>query len=164
MISSKPQISIASQQCMSTQSLSHVWLFATLWSVVHQGSPVHRILQARILEWVAISFSRASSWARDWICISCIGRLICYHWVTWEAQQCVGTILGVGHTTAQKETPEFFERTGINIIDNKHKNKVCMMSDVRGKTGYRWGWEQVVILNRVVSLNLIEKVLFWVKA
>ena len=59
-----------------------------------------------------------------------------------------------------KETPEFFERTGINIIDNKHKNKVCMMSDVRGKTGYRWGWEQVVILNRVVSLNLIEKVLF----
>ena len=29
------------------------------------GSSVHGILQARILEWVAISFSRAPSWPRD---------------------------------------------------------------------------------------------------
>ena len=29
------------------------------------GSSVHGILQARILEWVAISFSRGSSWPRD---------------------------------------------------------------------------------------------------
>ena len=29
------------------------------------GSSVHEILQARILEWVAISFSRGSSWPRD---------------------------------------------------------------------------------------------------
>ena len=31
---------------------------------------VHGILQARILEWVAISFSRASSWPRDQIQVS----------------------------------------------------------------------------------------------
>ena len=30
------------------------------------GSSVHGIFQARILEWVAISFSRGSSWPRDW--------------------------------------------------------------------------------------------------
>ena len=30
------------------------------------GSSIHGILQARILEWVAISFSRISSWPRDW--------------------------------------------------------------------------------------------------
>ena len=30
------------------------------------GSSVHSILQARILEWVAITFSRGSSQARDW--------------------------------------------------------------------------------------------------
>ena len=30
------------------------------------GSSVHEILQARILEWVAISFSRGCSWPRDW--------------------------------------------------------------------------------------------------
>ena len=29
------------------------------------GSSVHGILQARILEWVAISFSKGSSWPRD---------------------------------------------------------------------------------------------------
>ena len=36
------------------------------------GSSVHGILQARTLEWVAISFSRGSSRPRDWICISYI--------------------------------------------------------------------------------------------
>ena len=30
------------------------------------GSSIHGILQARTLEWVAISFSRGSSWPRDW--------------------------------------------------------------------------------------------------
>ena len=37
------------------------------------GSSVHGILQARILEWVAISFSRGSSQPRDRTCGSCIG-------------------------------------------------------------------------------------------
>ena len=36
------------------------------------GSSVHGILQARILEWVAISFSRGSSQPRDWTWVSCI--------------------------------------------------------------------------------------------
>ena len=36
------------------------------------GSSVHGIFQARILEWVAISFSRGSSWSRDWTWVSCI--------------------------------------------------------------------------------------------
>ena len=37
-----------------------------------QGASIHGIFQARILEWVAISFSRGSSWLRDWTCVSCI--------------------------------------------------------------------------------------------
>ena len=36
------------------------------------GSSVHGILQARILEWVAISFSRGSSWSRYQIHVCCI--------------------------------------------------------------------------------------------
>ena len=36
------------------------------------GSSVPGILQERILGWVAISFSRGSSWPRDWTQISCI--------------------------------------------------------------------------------------------
>ena len=35
------------------------------------GSSVHGILQARILEWVAIPFSRGSSQPRDWTQVSC---------------------------------------------------------------------------------------------
>ena len=46
---------------------------------------VHGISQARILEWVAVSFSSRSSWSRDQTSISCIGRWILYHWDTREA-------------------------------------------------------------------------------
>ena len=49
------------------------------------GSSVHGISQARILEWVAISFSRGSSLPRDQTHVSCIGRQIIYHWATREA-------------------------------------------------------------------------------
>ena len=41
----------------------------TLWDPMDcslPGSSVHGILQARILEWVAISSSRGCSWLRDW--------------------------------------------------------------------------------------------------
>ena len=37
------------------------------------GFSVHGILQARILEWIAISFSRGSSQPRDQTRVSCIG-------------------------------------------------------------------------------------------
>ena len=36
------------------------------------SSSVHRILQARILEWVTVPFSRGSSQPRDWIWVSCV--------------------------------------------------------------------------------------------
>ena len=35
---------------------------------------VHGIFQARILEWVAISKSKGSSWHRDWSCVSCVSN------------------------------------------------------------------------------------------
>ena len=51
------------------------------------GSSVHGLLQARILEWLAIPFSRGSSRPRDWTWVSCIathlqcGRVGFYSWV-----------------------------------------------------------------------------------
>ena len=36
------------------------------------GSSVHGIFQARVLEWIAISFSRGSSWPRNRTRVSCI--------------------------------------------------------------------------------------------
>ena len=49
------------------------------------GFFVHKILQARILEWVAISFYRASSRPRDLTHVSCISRQILIHCATREA-------------------------------------------------------------------------------
>ena len=49
------------------------------------GYSVHEIFQARILKWVAISFSRGSSWPRGWTRMSCIDRQILYHWAIREA-------------------------------------------------------------------------------
>ena len=50
------------------------------------GSSVHEILQARILEWVAISFSRGSSRPRDRIQVSRIAGRHFNLWATREAQ------------------------------------------------------------------------------
>ena len=53
------------------------------------GFSVLGISQTRILEWVAIFFSRESPCPRDWTHISGIGRWILYHWATraaWHAQ------------------------------------------------------------------------------
>ena len=49
------------------------------------GSSVHGILQARILEWVAISFSRGSSQPRDRAWVSCIAGRRFILWATREA-------------------------------------------------------------------------------
>ena len=48
------------------------------------GSSVYGISRARILEQVAISFSRGSSRPGDLTPISCIGRWVLYHWATWR--------------------------------------------------------------------------------
>ena len=49
------------------------------------GSSVHGILQARILEWVAIPFFREYSWARDWTPVSCIAGRFFIVWTTIKA-------------------------------------------------------------------------------
>ena len=43
------------------------------------GFSIHGIFQASAKEWVAISFSRVSSWLRDQTRVSCIGKQILYH-------------------------------------------------------------------------------------
>ena len=61
------------------KSLSCVQIFATTWNI-------HRILQARILEWVAVPFSRGSSQPRDWTQVSHIAGGFFTSWATREAQ------------------------------------------------------------------------------
>ena len=69
---------------MCAWALSHTCLFVTPWTVAPRL--FYGVFQARLLEKVAVSFSRESSQPRDWTCISCIsyfGRWIPYplsHW------------------------------------------------------------------------------------
>ena len=67
---------------------SHVQHLATPWNCSLPGSSVHGILQARILELVAMPSSRGSSQFRDQTCISCVsctGRWFFPTHTTWEA-------------------------------------------------------------------------------
>ena len=50
-------------------------------------SSVCGIFQARILEWVALSFSKGASGPRDWTRVSCIACRFCTVWATREALQ-----------------------------------------------------------------------------
>ena len=72
-----PQFSLVAQSCL------------TLWDPMDcslPGSSVHAIFQARVLEWAAISFSRGSSWPRDWTQASHnLGRHLTV-WATREVQ------------------------------------------------------------------------------
>ena len=81
---------------------SCVWLFVTPMGCSPPGSSVHRILQARISEWVAIPFSGGSSQPRDQAWVSRIRQILfhlshqrssrcswegskglrCHHWLT----------------------------------------------------------------------------------
>ena len=51
------------------------------------GSSIHGIFQARILEWVAISFSRGSSQPRDWTQVLYTAGRIFIIWATREAEE-----------------------------------------------------------------------------
>ena len=52
------------------------------------GSSVQGILQARIVEWVVISFSRGSSQPRNWTRVSSIAGRFFTNWATREALKC----------------------------------------------------------------------------
>ena len=83
------------------------------------GSSVHGISQARILKWVAISYSKGSSQPRDRThvsyvsyvscisCDSCIGRQILYHCPTWEAHGFLSAY-PVGRECSQQPAVQIF--------------------------------------------------------
>ena len=72
--------------CMDVQSIQSCPTLCDPVNCSPPGSSVHGILQARILEQVAMPSSRESSQPRDWTRISCIEGRFFTHWVTWEAQ------------------------------------------------------------------------------
>ena len=77
-------LSITLLTCGKGKLLSRVWLCNPMDCSL-PASSVHGIFQARVLEWVAISFSRGSSWPRGRTPVShVVGRFFTV-WVTREA-------------------------------------------------------------------------------
>ena len=75
-------ISTFIRPCVHAKSLQSCPTLCNPMNCSLPGSSVHRILQARILKWVAVSSSRGSSQTRDRIhfsWVSCIGRWVRYH-------------------------------------------------------------------------------------
>ena len=122
------------------------------------GSSVHGILQARILQWVAMPSFRGSSWPRDWTrvsCVSCIGGQILYHecrlgspylWARYtkiqiaiEERTCAMLIMTTLHDQIVGDfhfvlyniyvfSKFFFIVCLIFITDNYFKNQDCMLN------------------------------------
>ena len=123
----------------SVSVYTHAHLCSTLCNPMNHsppGSSVHGICQARILEWVAISFSGGNlldpgrvflsavpltpltglsdltvSTTTYISCISRIGRQILYHWTTWEAQ----TQSDLTLNPSSEERKELEEAASLNV-------------------------------------------------
>ena len=88
------------------------------------GSSVHGILQARILEWVAIPFSRESSWCRDWTRVSSVVGIFFTVWATkdetylhhyWAPDCVLGLVLRVIH------------RYPVLFVSYSYRHHLCML-------------------------------------
>ena len=67
--------------CSRRVSVSHSVMSDSLWP--------HSILQARILEWVAVPFFRGSSSPREWICVSGIASRFFTIWALGRSKYCI---------------------------------------------------------------------------
>ena len=102
------------QTLVKCKCVSHLVMSSSLWP--SWNSSTHGILLARILEWVAISFSRGSSQPRYWTRVSHVAGRIFTIWATREAWQTLELIpilhpykqrnLEVGNTDSQI-TPKY---------------------------------------------------------
>ena len=75
----------AEYTCLHAKSLQSCMTLCNPVDYSLPGSSAHGILQARILEWVAISFSRGSSQPRDRTQVSCIAGRCFILWATRKA-------------------------------------------------------------------------------
>ena len=144
--------------------LSHQGSPVSTWSEVAQscptlcdpmdcslpGSSVHGIFEARTLEWVAISFSRGSSWARDRTRVShIVGRLFTV-WATREALVCVYV------TDSLSCTPK--NNTQIVTLSEGESESYSVMSNSLRPHGLYSPWNSPGQNTGVGSLSLLQEI------
>ena len=98
------------------------------------GSSVHGILQARVLEWAAISFSRGSSWPREQTQVSSFADRFFTIWAT-----CALRSIGwVGHEFEQ--APGVGDGQGSLVCCSPWGHKESDTTKPLNWTELNWGW------------------------
>ena len=96
------------------------------------GSSVHGILQARILEWVAISFSRGSSQPRDGTWVSCVaGRrfILC---ATRKALKL--------HGATKKKKKKFISHEAGKVLRSLTDTSILLIKQNNNKSTRNWAF------------------------
>ena len=84
------------------------------------GSSIHGIFQARILEWVAISFSRGSPRPRDWTWVS---HIVSRHLIIWATREAQGGGDGANSTRWRQPAVLGFGGAGRHACPNAPEEK-----------------------------------------
>ena len=87
------------------------------------GSSVHGILQARILEWVAMPSSRGSSWVKDQTRVSCTAGRFFTIWATREA---LGRLISVSVPSLHRVSDSLWPRGEVNGSYQIHPDAGCL--------------------------------------
>ena len=127
-------------------SFSCVQLFVTSWMVACQDT--WDIIQVRILEWVAYSFSRAFSQPRNWTGVSCITGRFFTSWSTREA-------LNWYAFTVKYYTWSLKMHTWC-IQDVKHLKYIQVAFNIQIKVSY---WHKKVIKLQALIQTIISKLI-----
>ena len=102
------------------------------------GSSLHGIFQARVLEWVAISFSRGSSQSKDRTRVSCIpGR--CFNlWATRSNRQIWLRSAKLSRAKANRVLPR--EHTGYRKHSPPTTQETTLHRDITRWSVLKWDW------------------------
>ena len=137
------------------------------------GSSVHGIFWARILEWVATSFSRGSSQPRDWTRIPCIGKQILHycavgedpnhHWVIPKASETKGTICGSLHNTLGKSK---VSEWGLLMVQLRNLQQIfTLRREIHSNQELfwaKWAWEKTRDASDIADVRKWEQNKPWI--
>ena len=106
------------------------------------GSSVHGILQERLLEWVAISFSRGSwIWPRDWTQVS---HIVCGFFTMWATKEVLDLLVVCLHPVGAKNIGCFiFLEYKLQINDNPSTRSCTHMTGFKSQLCHFlivWSW------------------------
>ena len=140
------------------------------------GSSVHGTSQTRILDWVAISISRGSSWPRDWTRVSCTAdsllhcRWSLYCWVSRDAWY----INTMEYYSASKRKEFLTPATtcrwtlewndGCQGLEDQGMGSYCLMNTISIWEAKRLGCTSHIWMNHINLLGAVkgsETVRYW---